>query len=55
MVWHKYRIYFLYLQLRISVVSKLTIEDVKSYHAFVSYAEQDRQWIKKKLIKNLEQ
>ena len=52
---HKYRLYFLYLQLRILVVSKLIAEDVKSFDAFISYAEQDREWIKKKLIKNLEQ
>lgn len=52
---HKYRLYFLYLQLHILVVSKIIAEDVKSFDAFISYAEQDREWIKRKLIKNLEQ
>ena len=48
----KYRIYFLYLKLHIMVVSKLIAEDVELFDAFISYAEQDREWIKKKLIRN---
>ena len=32
----------------------MVAEDVKQFHAFISYASQDRQWVKKRLIKNLE-
>ena len=52
---HKYRLYFLYLQLRIMVISRLIAEVTKLFHAFISYVEQGRQWIKKRLIKNLEE
>ena len=52
---HKYRIYFLYLKCRILLLSKMVTEDVKQFHAFISYASPDRQWVKKKLIKNLEE
>ena len=51
---HKYRIYFFYLKCRISLLSKIVAEDVKQFHAFISYASPDRQWVKKRLIKNLE-
>ena len=37
-----------------SLLSKIVAEDVKQFHAFISYASPDRQWVKKKLIKNLE-
>ena len=52
---HKYRIYFFYLKCRISLLSKMVAEDVKQFHAFISYASPDRQWIIKRLIKNLEE
>ena len=50
---HKYRIYFFYLKCRISLLSKIVAEDVKQFHAFVSYASPDRQWIKKETHKKL--
>ena len=50
---HKYRIYFFYLKSRISLLSKIVAEDVKQFHAFISYASPDRQWVKKRLIKHL--
>ena len=52
---HKYKIYFFYLKCRISLLSKLAAEEVKQFHAFISYASPDRQWVKRRLIKNLEQ
>ena len=51
---HKYRIYFFYLKCRISVLSRIIEEEVKPFHAFISYASQDRQWVKERLIKYLE-
>ena len=33
----------------------MVAEDVKQFHAFISYASPDRQWVKKRLIKNLEE
>ena len=51
---HQYRIYFFYLKCRISLLSKMVAEDVKQFHAFISYASPDRQWVKKRLIKHLE-
>ena len=51
---YKYRIYFFYLRCRVLLLSKIVAEDVKQFHAFISYASPDRQWVKKKLIKNLE-
>ena len=51
---HQYRIYFFYLKCRILLLSKMVAEDVKQFHAFISYASPDRQWVKKRLIKNLE-
>ena len=51
---HKYRLYFFYLKCRISLLSKMVAEDVKQFHAFISYASPDRQWVKERLIKNLE-
>ena len=51
---HKFRLYFLYLQLRTLLISKIAVDDVKTFHAFISYATPDRQWVKKRLIKNLE-
>ena len=51
---HKYRIYFVYLKCRMSLLSKMVAEEVKEFHAFISYADPDRQWVKKKLITNLE-
>ena len=51
---HRYRIYFLYIKLRILLVSKVVTNDIRPFHAFISHAEQDRPWVKKKLIKNLE-
>ena len=51
---YKFRLYFLYLQLWTMLISKfVVVEDVKSFHAFISYATPDRQWVKKRLIKNL--
>ena len=53
---YKYRLYFLYLQLWTLLISKIVVvEDVKPFHAFISYASPDRQWVKKRLIKNLEE
>ena len=53
---HKFRLYFLYLQLWTMLISKIVVvEDVKSFHAFISYASPDRKWVKKRLIKNLEE
>ena len=52
---HKYRLYFFYLKCRISLLSKMVADDVKQFHAFISYAAPDRQWVKKRLIKHLEQ
>ena len=52
---HQYRIYFFYLKCRILLLSKMVAEDVKQFHAFISYASPDRQWVKKRLIKNLEE
>ena len=52
---HKFRLYFLYLQLRTMLISKIAVDDVKSFHAFISYASPDRQWVKKRLIRNLEE
>ena len=51
---HKYRIYFFYLKCRMSLLSKIVAEEVKQFHAFISYATPDRQWVKTRLIKNLE-
>ena len=51
---HKHRIYFFYLKCRMSLLSKIVAEEVKQFHAFISYASPDRQWVKKRLIKNLE-
>ena len=51
---HKYRIYFFYLKCRISVLSRIIEEEVKPFHAFISYASQDRRWVKERLIKYLE-
>ena len=51
---HKYRIYFFYLKCRISLLSKMVAEEVRQFHAFISYATPDRQWVKTRLIKNLE-
>ena len=36
------------------MISKIAVDDVKSFHAFIPYATPDRQWVKKRLIKNLE-
>ena len=36
-------------------MSKMAANETRPFHAFISYAEQDREWVKKKLIKNLEQ
>ena len=51
---HKYRIYFFYLRCRVLFLSKMAAEEVKQFHAFISFALQDRQWVKRRLIKNLE-
>ena len=38
------------------LISKIVVvADVKSFHAFISYASPDRKWVKKRLIKNLEE
>ena len=53
---YKFRLYFLYLQLWTLLISKtVVVEDVKSFHAFISYASPDRKWVKKRLIKHLEE
>ena len=52
---YKFRLYFFYLKLRTLLISKITVDDVKTFHAFISYATPDRQWVKKRLIKNLEE
>ena len=52
---YKFRLYFLYLQLWTLLISKIVVvDDVKSFHAFISYASPDRKWVKKRLIKHLE-
>ena len=52
---YKFRLYFLYLKLRTLLISKIAVDDVKTFHAFISYATPDTQWVKKRLIKNLEE
>ena len=52
---YKFRLYFLYLQLRTILISKIVVmEEVKTFHAFISYASPDRRWVKERLLKNLE-
>ena len=50
----KYFLYFLYLKWRVLLVSKLAAEEVRTFHAFISYAEQDRKWVYKRLLECLE-
>ena len=53
---YKFRLYFLYLQLRTLLISKIVVmEEVKTFHAFISYASPDRRWVKERLIKHLEE
>ena len=54
LIREKYKLYFCFLKLRILMASKLVTEEVKQFHAFISYAEQDRKWVIKRLLKHLE-
>ena len=52
---YKYKIFFFYLQWRTSLLYELLAEEEKEFHAFVSFSEKDRNWMNKRLLRNLEQ
>ncbi len=49
-----HKIYFWLLKLQVLLASKLVTEEAKTFHAFISYAEQDKKWVIKRLLKHLE-